>query len=131
MLSKWFRSIARCAGRDFAGGLGAFCKRARVGLLEWLPVWLLVTFPAYQMVAFEPDAEAALLGRAVARLVIIRVVPAIAAEDVLQCGRAQEEAYLLASHSGLQACDLFGREPVALLNVRTIREAPLGAAAGR
>src|SRR5690606_9009183 len=105
-------------------------SRAGICSLERLTVLLRVSFPAYQGIAFEPDTEAALFRLAVARLAVIGIVPAVAAEDVLQGGRAQQETHLLACHARLQALDLFGSDPVALLYVRAIRKTPFRTAAG-
>src|SRR5690606_34359010 len=111
--------------RGFRGArarvLGCF-RRAGIGSLERLTVRLRVSFPAYQGIAFEPDTEAALFRLAVARLAVIGIVPAVAAEDVLQGGRAQQETHLFACHARLQPLDLFGSDPVALLYVRAIRK---------
>src|SRR3546814_260758 len=57
--------------------------RAAVGFFVRLPVGLVVAFPAHQRVAFEPDCELAFFFLAVARLVIVRIVPAIGKENIL------------------------------------------------
>src|SRR5690606_10689093 len=100
-----------------------------VGCLEGLVVGLLVAFPANEQVVLEPDRKAALLGVSVPRFVIVRVVPAVGMKGVLQRGRAQYVAYLLAGHALFKASHLLGSNPVALLYVGAIGQPPLGAAA--
>src|SRR5690606_42110286 len=95
-----------------------------------LPIWLLVTFPANQGVALKPDGEGALLALAVARLVQVGVVPAVGVENVLQGRRTQQITNLFASHPRLQAGHLLGSDPVPLLNVGAVREAPFRGSAG-
>src|SRR5690606_37400901 len=99
--------------------------------LERLALGLRIAFPAHQGITFEPYTEAPLLRIAISGFVIVGIVPAITAEYVLQCRRAQEESHLFARHSRLQPRNLFGGDPVTLLDMRAIRITPFGAAASR
>src|SRR5690606_9820108 len=101
-----------------------------IGTLVRLAVWLAVAFPAHKTVAFKPYAETASFRVPVTWFAIVGVVPAITAEDVLQCGRTQKKTYLFPGHTGFQAGYLFRRDPIALLDVWAIRKAPFGTAAG-
>src|SRR3546814_14974185 len=69
--------LGRVIGTDLAVAIlciGVFAA-AGVGFLEGLPFWLLVAFPAHHSLTFEPAGQFSFLFVAVARLVIVWVIP--------------------------------------------------------
>lgn len=103
---------------------------AGVGFLERLPVGLGVALPVVETIAFKPNGEFALLLFAIPRFVKVGIIPAIAAEYVLQSRGPQNEPHLIARHAFAKLGDLLGGNPVALLNPGSVRKAPVGRATG-
>src|SRR5205823_10082994 len=80
-----------------------------------------VAFHARELALIEEQRDLALLALAVGRFAPIHIIPAIGVEDVVEQGRAENEAHLLARHAGLDLRELFLRQVIALLDLRLVR----------
>ena len=81
-------------------------------------------------IALEPDGEFALLLFAISRFVKVGIIPSVALKYILQGGGAKNETHLIARHAFVKLRNLFGGNPVALLDSGPVRKSPIGRAAG-
>src|SRR5512145_1147401 len=79
-----------------------------------------IAIEARELAVFEVDGELALLALRTGLIAPVHVIPAVGVEDVGEKRRAERQAYLLLAHAGLQACDRFRRNVIALLDLDAI-----------